>query len=297
MRASEVFMRGLLTLKSLSQQEIMDIIELAIRFKKGWTINFPGKKMVNLFYENSTRTQYSFQMAMINLGITPLSFNLASSSVAKGETLYDTVRTFESLGVDGIVIRHSQDVYYRDLESINVPIFNGGDGSSDHPTQTLLDLMTIYEEFGYFEGLKVALVGDISHSRVAHGNAEVMKRLGMDVYVSGPPQFADQTAKFIELDDAIKKCDIINLLRVQFERHQEEMNITKEEYHERYGLTESRVANMKPKAIIMHPAPINRGIEIASEVAECSKSRIYKQMENGVYIRMAVITMALEGRI
>ena len=290
-------MRGLLTLRTLSSPEIMDIIELAIRFKKGWSINFPGKKMVNLFYENSTRTQYSFQMAMINLGITPLSFNLASSSVQKGETLYDTVRTFEALGVDGIVIRHTKDVYYNDLKTIKVPIFNGGDGTSDHPTQTLLDLMTIYEEFGAFEGLRVALVGDISHSRVAHGNAELMKRLGMKVFVSGPEQFSDKTGEYIPLDEAVEKMDIINLLRVQFERHEQAMNITREEYHEKYGLTAERVARMKPNAIIMHPAPINRGIEIASEVAECDKSRIYKQMENGVYIRMAVLTMALEGKL
>ena len=291
-------MRGLLTLRDLSTPEIMDIIELAIRFKKGWTVNFPGKKMVNLFYENSTRTQYSFQMAMINLGITPVSFNLAGSSVAKGETLYDTVRTFESLGVDGVVIRHSQDVYYRDLETIKVPIFNGGDGSSDHPTQTLLDLMTIYEEFGRFEGLKIALIGDIAHSRVAHGNAEVMKRLGMKVYVSGPEQFSDdKTGEYIEMDKAVETCDIINLLRVQFERHKEQMNISKEEYHARYGMTVERVARMKKNAIIMHPAPINRGVEIASEVAECDCSRIYKQMENGVYVRMAVITLALQGKL
>ncbi|MBO5776720.1 MAG: aspartate carbamoyltransferase catalytic subunit [Clostridia bacterium] len=291
-------MRGLLTLRTLSSPEIMEIIELAIRFKKGWTVNFPGKKMVNLFYENSTRTQYSFQMAMINLGITPVSFNLAGSSVAKGETLYDTVRTFESLGVDGVVIRHSQDVYYRDLETIKVPIFNGGDGSSDHPTQTLLDLMTIYEEFGRFEGLKIALIGDIAHSRVAHGNAEVMKRLGMKVYVSGPEQFADsKTGEYIEMDKAVETCDIINLLRVQFERHEEEMQMTKEEYHAKYGMTVERVAKMKKNAIIMHPAPINRGIEIASEVAECDCSRIYKQMENGVYVRMAVITLALQGKL
>ena len=291
-------MRGLLTLRTLSSPEIMEIIELAIRFKKGWTVNFPGKKMVNLFYENSTRTQYSFQMAMINLGITPVSFNLAGSSVAKGETLYDTVRTFESLGVDGVVIRHSQDVYYRDLETIKVPIFNGGDGSSDHPTQTLLDLMTIYEEFGRFEGLKIALIGDIAHSRVAHGNAEVMKRLGMKVYVSGPEQFSDdKTGEYIEMDKAVETCDIINLLRVQFERHKEQMNISKEEYHARYGRTVERVARMKKNAIIMHPAPINRGVEIASEVAECDCSRIYKQMENGVYVRMAVITLALQGKL
>lgn len=290
-------MRGLLTLKALSTQEIMDIINLAIRFKNGLTVSFSGKKMVNLFYENSTRTQYSFQMAMINLGIQPLSFNLATSSVIKGETLYDTVRTFESLGVDGIVIRHTQDVYYRELETIKVPIFNGGDGTSDHPTQTLLDLMTIYEEYGRFQGLKLCLVGDVRHSRVAHGNAEVMKRLGMDVYVSGPELFADGTGAYLPLDQAVQTCDIINLLRVQFERHEKEMNITKEEYHSKWGLTVQRVASMKKDAIIMHPAPINRGVEIASEVAECVSSRIYKQMENGVYTRMAVITMALEGKL
>lgn len=290
-------MRGLLTLKTLSTQEIMDIIDLAIRFKNGLTVSFSGKKMVNLFYENSTRTQYSFQMAMLNLGITPMSFNLATSSVIKGETLYDTVRTFESLGVDGIVIRHTQDVYYRELETIKVPIFNGGDGTSDHPTQTLLDLMTIYEEFGKFQGLKICLVGDVQHSRVAHGNAEVMKRLGMEVYISGPPSFSDATGPYLPIDEAVRVCDIVNLLRVQFERHEKEMNITKEEYHRNWGLTVERVAAMKPKAIIMHPAPFNRGIEIASEVAECVSSRIYRQMENGVYVRMAVITMAMEGKL
>ena len=291
-------MTGLLTLRDLSSPEIMDIIELAIRFKKGWTLNFPGKKMVNLFYENSTRTQYSFQVAMINLGITPISVNLATSSVQKGETLYDTVRTFEALGVDGAVIRHTQDEYYKELEGIKIPIFNGGDGKSDHPTQTLLDLMTIYEEFGGFEGLKIALVGDIAHSRVAHGNAEVMRRLGMKVYVSGPQEFVgDNTAEYMDLDKAVATCDVINLLRVQFERHEESMKMTKEEYHEKYGMTVERVAKMKHRAIIMHPAPINRGIEIASEVAECDKSRIYKQMENGVYVRMAVITLALQGKL
>jgi len=190
-------MKGLLTLKTIPKDMINEIISLALDFKNGLKVTFPGKKMVTLFYENSTRTQYSFQMAMLNLGITPMSFNLAGSSVYKGETLYDTVRTFEALGVDGVVIRHTQDVYYKDLEGVGIPIFNGGDGTSDHPTQTLLDLMTIYEEFGRYEGLKVAMVGDISHSRVAHGNAEVMKRLGMKVYVSGPEQFKDTTGEYI----------------------------------------------------------------------------------------------------
>lgn len=290
-------MNGLFTLKTASKEKIDNIINLALDFKNGLKVTFPDKKMVTLFYENSTRTQYSFQMAMLNLGITPLSFNLASSSVYKGETLYDTVRTFEALGVDGVVIRHTQDVYYKDLEAIEIPIFNGGDGTSDHPTQTLLDLMTIYEEFGKYEGLKIAMVGDISHSRVAHGNSEVMKRLGMEVFVSGPEQYSDKTGEYIELDDAVKKCDIINLLRVQFERHQDNMAITKEEYLEKYGMTIERVDAMKQGAIIMHPAPVNRGIEIATEVVECEKSRIYKQMTNGVFVRMAIITMALTGKL
>ncbi|MDD4120617.1 MAG: aspartate carbamoyltransferase catalytic subunit [Clostridia bacterium] len=290
-------MKGLLTLKTIPKEMINDIINLALDFKNGLRVTFPEKKMVTLFYENSTRTQYSFQMAMLNLGITPLSFNLAGSSVYKGETLYDTVRTFEALGVDGVVIRHTQDVYYKDLEGVGIPIFNGGDGTSDHPTQTLLDLMTIYEEFGRYEGLKVAMVGDISHSRVAHGNAEVMKRLGMNVYVSGPEQYKDTTGEYIEIDDAVRECDVINLLRVQFERHQDSMNITKEEYLEKYGMTLERVSNMKEGAIIMHPAPVNRGIEIHNDVVECERSRIYKQMTNGVFVRMAVITMALTGKL
>ncbi|MDD4839903.1 MAG: aspartate carbamoyltransferase catalytic subunit [Clostridia bacterium] len=290
-------MKGLLTLRTLSEDKILEIIETALEFKNGRKVDFPGKKMVTLFYENSTRTQYSFQVAMINLGITPLSFNLAGSSVNKGESLYDTVKTFESLGVDGVVIRHTQDVYYNDLENIKIPIFNGGDGTSDHPTQTLLDLMTIYEEFGHFDGLKICLVGDVRHSRVAHGNSEVMRRLGMEVFISGPEEYADFTAPYLTIDEAVEECDVINLLRVQFERHQQDMGITVEEYHKAYGLTMDRAKAMKDNAIIMHPAPFNRGVEIASEVAECDKARIFKQMTNGVFIRMAVISMVLEGKL
>ena len=181
--------------------------------------------------------------------------------------------------------------------NIKIPIFNGGDGKANHPTQSLLDLMTIYEEFGRFKGLKCCIVGDISHSRVAHTNIEVMQRLGMDVYISGPEMFNDHCAPYLPLDEAIEKMDIIMLLRIQFERHQEKMNMTKEEYHEKYGMTYERMLKMKDNAIIMHPAPINRGVEIADSVAECEKSRIYKQMTNGVYIRMAVISDSLDGNL
>ncbi len=290
-------MRGLLTLKDLSTDKIKELIKYAMKLKKGFRISYPDKKIATLFFENSTRTQYSFQCALMNLGIKVVDFDTQLSSIAKGESLYDTVRTFEALGVDGVVIRHSQDRYFDQLTNIKIPIFNGGDGKANHPTQSLLDLMTIYEEYGKFEGLKCCIIGDISHSRVAHTNIEVMERLGMDVYISGPEEFNDNSAKWIPIDEAIKTMDVVMLLRIQFERHKEKMKMTVEEYHEKYGLTVDRVKQMKDNAIIMHPAPINRGVEIASEVAECEKSRIYKQMTNGVYIRMAVISDALDGNL
>lgn len=290
-------MKGLLTLKALETNKIMELIEYAIKLKNGYVVKYPDKKVATLFFENSTRTHYSFQTALINLGINVLSCDVRNSSVAKGETLYDTVRTFEALGVDGVVIRSSVDEYFKELENINIPIFNGGDGKSNHPTQSLLDLMTIYEEFGKFEGLKCCIVGDILHSRVAHTNIEVMERLGMEVYISGPSEYNDNSAKYIPFDEAIKTMDVIMLLRVQFERHSESMSMTVEEYHEKYGLSTKRVDEMLPHAIIMHPAPVNRGVEIADEVVECAKSRIYKQMTNGVYIRMAAISFAMEGKL
>ncbi len=290
-------MKGLLTLGVLTTAKIKEAIDLALEFKNGKSVRYSGKKMATLFFENSTRTQYSFQTAMINLGITPLLFNASASSVTKGETLYDTVRTFESLGLDGVVIRHAKDRYYDELKGIKMPIFNGGDGASDHPTQNLLDLVTIYEEFGHFEGLKVCIVGDVSHSRVAHGNADIMRELGMEVYISGPEEYLDGTGKYIDFDEAIDTMDVIMLLRVQFERHQESMAMSVEDYHKKYGMTMERVAKMKKGAIIMHPAPINRGVEIADEVVECPASRIYTQMTNGVFARMAVISMVLDGKI
>ena len=290
-------MKGLLTLKELSTDKIVDIIKYALELKEGLSVSYDGKKMATLFFENSTRTHYSFITAMINLGIKVVDFNAGISSVQKGETLYDTIRTFEALGMDGVVIRHSEDEYFKQLENIKIPIFNGGDGKSNHPTQSLLDLMTIYEEFGHFDGLKCSIIGDVSHSRVAHTNIEVMERLGMKVTISGPSEYNDGSAPYEEMDEAVKNSDVVMLLRVQFERHSQNMSMTVEEYHEKFGLTKSRVDTMKESAIIMHPAPFNRGVEIADEVCECEKSRIYKQMTNGVYIRMAVISMALDGKL
>ena len=290
-------LKGLLTLKDLSVEKTMDLLSYSLKLKKGYQVSYENKRFVTLFFENSTRTHYSFIMAMKKLGIDVIDCNTSVSSTQKGESLYDTVKTFESIGVDGVVIRHSQDEYFKELDGINIPVFNGGDGKSNHPTQSLLDLMTIYEEYGKFEGLKCCIVGDISHSRVAHTNIEIMQRLGMEVYISGPEEYNDGSAKYLSLDEAIETCDVIMLLRVQFERHTESMKISKEEYHQQYGLTMEKVNKMKENAIIMHPAPFNRGLEIADEVVECEKSRIYKQMPNGVYVRMAAISMVLDGKL
>ena len=290
-------LKGLLTLKDLSTKSIMDIISYSLDIKNGLSVSYSNKRFATLFFENSTRTHYSFIMAMRKLGIDVIDCNVAVSSVQKGESLYDTIKTFEAIGVDGVVVRHTKDEYFKELEGISIPVFNGGDGKSNHPTQSLLDLMTIYEEYGSFKGLKCCIIGDISHSRVAHTNIEVMERLGMEVYISGPEEYNDGSAPYLPIDEAIKECDVIMLLRVQFERHSEKMSMTVEEYHEKYGLTEERMLKMKENAIIMHPAPINRGVEIADSVAECEKSRIYKQMTNGVYTRMAVISMVLDGKL
>jgi aspartate carbamoyltransferase catalytic subunit len=157
--------------------------------------------------------------------------------------------------------------------------------------------MTIYEQYGHFEGLNVCIVGDIKHSRVAHTNIEIMKRLGMNVFISGPEEFNDNSSEYMPFDEAIEKMDVIMMLRIQFERHDGEMGTAKNEYLSLYGLTEERKNRMKEKAIILHPAPFNRGVEIADDVAECEKARIYKQMTNGVYIRMAVISYAMEGKL
>jgi len=290
-------LKGLLTLKDLSTKSIMDIISYSLDIKNGLSVSYSNKRFATLFFENSTRTHYSFIMALKKLGIDVIDCNVGVSSVQKGESLYDTIKTFESIGVDGVVVRHTKDEYFKELEGINIPVFNGGDGKSNHPTQSLLDLMTIYEEYGKFEGLKCCIVGDILHSRVAHTNIEVMERLGMDVYISGPEEFNDNSAKFIPFEQAIKEMDVIMLLRVQFERHTEGMKMSVEDYHKQYGLSLDKVAQMKENAIIMHPAPVNRGVEIADDVVECEKSRIFPQMRNGVYIRMAVISEAMEGRL
>ena len=194
--------------------------------------------------------------------------------------------------------RNRDDIenYYNDLVGrISIPVVSGGDGTGNHPSQSLLDLMTIREEFGHFEGLKIVIVGDIVHSRVAHSNYEIMKRLGMEVYTSGPKQFEEPGYNYVDFDKILPEVDIVMLLRVQHERHHELMRLTTEQYHDMFGLNQKRVDKMKKGAIIMHPAPFNRNVEIADDIVECSKSRIFKQMTNGVYVRMALLNRVLSN--
>ncbi|MBQ9535511.1 MAG: aspartate carbamoyltransferase catalytic subunit [Clostridia bacterium] len=287
--------RDLLELKSLSVQEIQAILSQAQAFADGEKCtDFTGRIAVNMFFEPSTRTQYSFNVAEENLGLRVISFNPAGSSLQKDESFYDTVKTFDSFGVDVIVIRHSENEYYKQLLGhISAPLLNGGDGTGNHPTQSLLDLLTIKQEFGSFEGLRAAIIGDIRHSRVAHTNFEVMQRLGMEVCTSGPEEYREEGMNYKPFSEALRESDIIMLLRVQHERHASAMQLSKEEYHRLYGLSADKLELMKPKAIIMHPAPFNRGVEIAEDVVECDRSRIFKQMKNGVFVRMAVIKRAL----
>ena len=282
-------MRNFLTLDDLSEKEILNLVKDALLFKKNeMECDLKGKIIANMFFESSTRTQYSFNTAEEKLGMKVITFNPATSSLNKGESFYDTVKTFESFGIDGMVIRHTNNEYYKELKDIKSVLINAGDGTGNHPSQSLLDLVTIYEQFNKFDNLNIAIVGDILHSRVAHGNLKVMERLGMNTYISGPKEFMDNSSKFIPFKDAITEMDIIMLLRIQRERNAFK-SMSDSEYLENYGLTMDKVNAMKKDAIIMHPAPFNRNVEIADDVVECPKSKIFTQMNNGVYARCSIL--------
>ena len=282
-------MRNFLTLDDLSEKEILKLVKDALLFKKNEIeCDLKGKIIANMFFENSTRTQYSFNTAEEKLGMKVITFNPATSSLNKGESFYDTVKTFESFGIDGMVIRHTNNEYYKELKNIKSVLINAGDGTGNHPSQSLLDLVTIYEQFNKFDNLNIAIVGDILHSRVAHGNLKVMERLGMNTCISGPKEFMDNSSKFIPFKDAISEMDIIMLLRIQRERNAKK-SMSDSEYLENYGLTMDKVNAMKKDAIIMHPAPFNRNVEIADDVVECPKSKIFTQMNNGVYARCSIL--------
>ena len=291
-------MNNLVSIKQLQPEQMIALVKRAAEMKEDGIPRLDEQYYIsNLFFEPSTRTKTSFEMAERRLGLEVVPFDAGFSSALKGETLYDTVKTLEAIGLDALVIRHEEDGYYEKIiGKTNVTIINGGDGSGQHPSQSLLDLFTIYEQFGSFEGLNVLIAGDVSHSRVARSNADALTRLGANVHFLCPPEWKGEFEAIHDWDDMIETCDVVMLLRVQHERHDEEMAYTKEEYHERFGLTVERERQLKEDAIIMHPAPVNRGVEIASELIESPKSRIFTQVENGVYVRAAIIEMLLHGR-
>ncbi len=303
--SERISLKHLLTAEALTDREVMGLIRRAGEFKQGakWHPEERQYFATNLFFENSTRTHKSFEVAEKKLGLEVIEFEASRSSVQKGETLYDTVLTMSAIGVDVAVIRHGKENYYDELiqsKTIQCSIINGGDGSGQHPTQCLLDLMTIYEEFDGFEGLKVAIVGDITHSRVAKSNMQLLNRLGAEIYFSGPEEWYDHQfdvyGQYVPLDEIVEKVDVMMLLRVQHERHDGKESFSKEGYHLEYGLTNERATRLQKHAIIMHPAPVNRDVELADELVESLQSRIVAQMSNGVFMRMAILEAILHGK-
>lgn len=291
-------MKNLLSMEHLSNEEIMMILNRAQHFENGGNPVLQREfHVANLFFEPSTRTKTSFEMAERRLGCTVIPFDAEFSSTTKGETLYDTVKTLEMIGIDAVVIRDKEDEYYNELlEGIGCAVINAGDGAGQHPSQSLLDLYTIQKEFGQFEGLNITIVGDISHSRVAKSNATALTRLGANVRFLCPPAWAGNFAAAHSWDEVLEDSDVIMLLRIQHERHSVSKNFSKESYHAEYGLTIEREQRMKERAIIMHPAPVNRDVEIADALVECSRSRIFEQVRNGVFTRMAILETILKGR-
>jgi aspartate carbamoyltransferase catalytic subunit len=301
--------KHLLGIKDLNTEDIQLILSTAGQFKE--VLQRPVKKVpslrdvniVNLFYENSTRTRISFELAEKRLSADVVNFTVSSSSAAKGETLLDTVNNILSMKVDMVVMRHSASGAPHFLaKHIDAAIINAGDGINEHPTQALLDAFSMQEKFGSLKGLKVAILGDIMHSRVALSNIYLLKKMGAEVMVSGPPTLIPtylQAAMDIKIeyniDKALAWCDVANVLRIQLERQNQPLFSSLREYNIAYGITMNRLNKLKKDIVIMHPGPINRGVEMDSDVADSSHSIILDQVENGVAVRMACLYL-LTGR-
>lgn len=297
---------GLLGIEDLSRTEIEWILRRAKEFQRQQT---PGRKLdtlrgrmvVLLFFESSTRTRTSFEIAAKRLGADSVSISVAASSVSKGESLVDTLNTLAAMRPDAIVMRHAASGAPHFLaRHLPIPIINAGDGTHEHPTQALLDAMTILDHRPSLEGLKVAIIGDIAHSRVARSNVHLLTKFGADVVLCGPPtllpeelgRLAPGVKLTYRMDEAIRDADVIMMLRVQLER-QFETTFPAGEYFGFYGLRQEHVELARPDVIVMHPGPINRGRELSSEVADSQQSVILNQVENGVFVRMAVLERVL----
>ena len=294
--------KHLLGLRDLSAEQISFILDTAEGFEQISTRSVKkapplrGKVVVNLFFEDSTRTRTSFALAASRLSADVIEFTKKSSSVSKGETLLDTARNLESMGIDIVVIRHSAAGAPKLLSrSINACVVNAGDGYCEHPTQGLLDVYTIRKHRGSLKGLKIAIVGDIAHSRVARSDMWAMTKLGAEVtFVAPPTLLPGQVDKLpvkvsYSLDEVIGKVDVINMLRIQFERLGGNPFPSVREYSHRFGLTVERMKRAKPDILVMHPGPINRGLEMESQVADGKNSVILDQVKNGLAVRMAVL--------
>jgi len=300
--------KHLLGLEDMTRREIKLILDTAESFRE--VLERPIKKVptlrgvtvVNLFYEPSTRTRISFELAEKRLSADTVNFTTSSSSVKKGETLKDTARNIEAMKVDMVVVRHkSVGVPYFLTQCLDSSIINAGDGAHEHPTQGLLDLFTIRQKYKKIEGLKILIVGDVLHSRVARSDIWGFKKMGASVAICGPTTLLPWEAKkmgidvYTELDDALKGRDVVNVLRIQLERQQSGFLPSLREYTNLFGITKERLGNLNDNFTIMHPGPINRGIEITPEVADSPSSVILDQVTNGVAVRMAVLYLLSGG--
>jgi len=298
--------RHLLGLEDLSAEEITLILDKADVFKRAIVAGerkmplLTGKTCVNLFFENSTRTRNSFSLAARRLGADTLDFSASTSSLSKGETFIDTAKNIEAMGIDLVVVRHRTPGAPQLLaQNLDCCVINAGDGPHEHPTQGLLDILTIRQRRGRLDGLTVALVGDIAHSRTARSNIWGLKKLGAHVIVCGPstlvsPRWTELGVEFsYNLDDILPRVDVLNLLRIQFERQTTRPFPSVREYAHLYAMDRNRLAKTKPDILILAPGPINRGVEVTPEVADGPQSAILEQVTNGVAVRMAVLWLLL----
>ena len=299
----KISVKNLLGIKDLTPNDIETILTVTKEFKE--VLNRPIKKIptlrdktiVNLFFENSTRTRISFELAQKRMSADTINFATNTSSTSKGESLLDTVKNILSMKVDMIVIRHNASGAPHFLSNhIKVPIINAGDGTNEHPTQALLDAYSILETTKTLSGKKILIAGDILHSRVAQSNIYLLNKMGAEVMVSGPPslipkyiQKTHQVQVEFNMQKALQWCDIVNVLRIQLERQNQPLFSTLREYNLTFGITQERLNKLNKKITILHPGPINRGVEIDSNIVDSEHSIILNQVENGVAVRMAVL--------
>jgi aspartate carbamoyltransferase catalytic subunit len=301
--------KHLLSINQLEREDIVRILDTAASFREVGTRVIKkvpalrGRTVVNLFYENSTRTRISFELAAKRLSADVINFSTSGSSVSKGESLKDTALTLQAMGADAIVIRHSSSgAPYTLTKWVSASVLNAGDGTHEHPTQALLDLFTIREHIQSFEGMRLAIVGDVRHSRVARSLTLAMAKMGGQVTLIGPPTLIPPEAPAWgaevshDLDQVLPKLDVCYMLRVQKERQRQQYFPSVREYSRLFGLSRSRVEALPEHALVMHPGPMNRGVEIASDVADLPRSLITDQVTNGIAVRMSLLYLILGGR-